>query len=341
VTAVTGYALEIAGSARELLAREAPLDGLLERLRTEPVSRGAWDAAAEVGWFRLLTAEAQGGLGAGPSEVAALFREIGHHLPAGPFVETIVAAGLLRDHADLGPDSQVIAYASVPAAQVDGGTVSADAGLVDFGQLATGIVLRLDVGGPALAYVDLAADGVSATPVGSFDLAGRPARLRLEGAPARVLVHGEEAGRAIDRIDSLARVARAATVAGIAGAALEMSVTYAKERVQFDRPIGSFQAVQHRLAEIAVTATAIDSAVDAIVDLVESGGPEAQQAALHCYAAGEARAVLLSAVQVHGGIGFTAEYPLHAYLKRVLRLQAIAGEGEPLLALGKQLLAGE
>jgi alkylation response protein AidB-like acyl-CoA dehydrogenase len=91
---------------------------------------------------------------------------------------------------------------------------------------------------------------------------------------------------------------------------------------------------------MAVTRTAVDSAVDAIVALVESAGPQAQQAALYGYAAGEARAAVLSALQVHGGIGFTAEYPLHAYLKRVLRLQAIAGEGEPLLALGKQLLAG-
>src|SRR5207302_1133613 len=143
--AVAGYSLEIAGSAREVLAREAPLDGLLERLRTEPVSRGAWDAAAEVGWFRLLTAEAQGGLAAGP----------------------------------------------------------------------------------ALALADLTGDGVSATPIRSFDLAGRPAHLRLEGAPIRVIVRGDEAGRAIERIDRLSRVARSATLGGIAGAALDMSVAYA------------------------------------------------------------------------------------------------------------------
>ena len=84
--AAPGYVEEIASSARELLARETPGDGLLERLRSEDVSRGAWNAAAEVGFFRLLTSEAGGGLGAGPAEVAALFREIGRALPAGPWV---------------------------------------------------------------------------------------------------------------------------------------------------------------------------------------------------------------------------------------------------------------
>ena len=339
MTAATGYAAEIAESARDILGREAPLDGLLERLQTEAVSQGAWDAAAEVGWFRLLTSEARGGLEAGPAELVALFREIGRHLPAGPYVESVVAAGLLRSHADLGPDTHLIAYAEPARALLSGGGVTADAGLVDFGGLAAGVVLRLDAEGPAIAYADLSGNGVAATDVRTFDLAGRPARLQLEGAPVEVVLAGEAAAEALDRIDALSRVARAATLAGAAAAVLDMSVAYARERVQFDRPIGSFQAVQHRLAEMAVTLAAADAAVDALAGLAGSGGPKAEQGALYAYAAEQARALVLSGLQVHGGIGFTAEHPLHAYLKRVLRLQAMADADSPIVALGQQLLA--
>lgn len=322
-TRSTGHVEEIAASARAILDRETPADGLLQRLRSEDVSRGAWRAAAQVGWFRLLTSDGQGGLGAGPAELAALFKEIGRVLPAGPWLETVVVAGLLRDHADVGPDTSVITYAGSPAA------------IVEFGAVADTVIFRLADG---FAAVDR--DDITATPLKTFDLAGRPARLALDQAKARTLLAGPDAGVVAQRIDRLSRVARAAELGGLAAAALEMGVRYAKERVQFDRPIGSFQAVQHRLAEMAVATTAAANAVDAIVSLVAAGGPGEHAAALHQYAAGLARSVVLSTLQVHGGIGFTAEHPLHAYLKRVLRLQAIAGEGEPLLTLGKALLAG-
>ena len=326
-TAATSYVDEIAASARELFARAAPADGLLERLRSEDVSRAAWEGAAEVGFFRLLTGERAGGLGAGPAELAALFREIGRALPAGPWVETVVAGGLLRDFADLGADTAVIAYADAarPAAPVDFATQANVLAVRSAGSI--GLVV-----------------GAPTAPLRSFDLAGRPARVDLAAAAVEPLLAGDEADAVAGRISALARVARAAELGGLAAAVLDMGVSYAKERVQFEKPIGSFQAVQHRLAEMAVTTTAIDSAVDAIVGLTDSGeagaGAEAEAAALYLYAAGEARSVALSCLQVHGGIGFTAEHPLHAYLKRVLRLQAIAGAGDPLAALGRRLLAG-
>ena len=319
--AAPDYAQEIQRSAREILARTASTEGLLERLRAEDVSRGAWDTAAQAGWFRLLSGEAAGGLGAGPAELAALFREIGRHLAAGPWVDTVVAAGLLRDHADLGPDTALIGYLPEPGA------------VVEFAAVADVLVVR----GPDSIGL---ARGALAMPLKSFDLAGRPAQVDLTGATVEAVVEGAEAERVAVAIARLARVARSGELAGLAAAALDMSVCYAGERVQFDRPIGAFQAVQHRIAEMAVTRTAVDSALAAIVTLAASEGTDAEQAALYEYAAGEARTVVLSALQVHGGIGFSAEHPLHAYIKRVLRLQAVAGEGEPLLDLGGRLLAG-
>lgn len=323
-----GYATEIAASAREMLEREAPRDRLLARLRGEPISRDAWDAAAEVGWFRLLTSSAMGGLQAGPAELAALFREVGRYLPAGPFVECVVAAGLLRDLADLGPDQRVLTF---------GG-----AGLVEHADVSDLLLLRVErAAGEAVLAVDPHVPGVKIAPVRSFDLVGRPCLVEVEDPPHEVLVDGPRARALLDRIDLYSTVAALGELAGLTAEVLDMSVAYAKERVQFDRPIGAFQAVQHRLAEMAVTLAAIDAALAAAVALAERLEPDscAQVHALHAYAAGLARELVESGLQVHGGIGFTDEHRLHAYLKRGLRLQAVAeAQGDPLAAMGSCLL---
>lgn len=325
-----GYATEVATSAREMLAREAPRDRVLARLRGEPLSRSAWEAAAAVGWFRLLTSSAAGGMEAGPAELAALFREVGRHLLAGPFVECVVAAGLLRDHADVGPDERVITF---------GGD-----GLVEHADVSDLLVLRVEAAGAdAIAAVDPRAPGVRITPLRSFDLVGRPCLVELQDAPREILVEGPQARALLDRIDRCSTVAAIGELAGLSAEVLDMSVAYARERVQFGRPIGAFQAVQHRLAEMAVTLAALDAGLAAAVALAEGTEPDrgVRLHALHAYAAGLARELVQSGLQVHGGIGFTDEHRLHAYLKRALRLQAVAeARGDPLAAMGARILAG-
>jgi alkylation response protein AidB-like acyl-CoA dehydrogenase len=325
-----GYAGAVAASAREMLERETPRDGVLARLRGEPLSRKAWKAAAAVGWFRLLTSSAGGGMEAGPAELAALFREVGRYLLAGPFVECVVAAGLLRDHADVGPDERVVSFGA--------------GGLVEHADVSDLLLLRVEAAGAdAIAAVDPHAPGVTITPLHSFDLVGRPCLVELQDAPREVLVEGPLARALLDRIDLCSTVAAIGELAGLAAEVLDMSVAHAKERVQFERPIGAFQAVQHRLAEMAVTLAALDAGQAAAVALAEGEEPDrgVRLHALHAYAAGLARELVLSGLQVHGGIGFTDEYRLHAYLKRALRLQAVAeAQGDPLPAMGARLLAG-
>jgi alkylation response protein AidB-like acyl-CoA dehydrogenase len=324
-----GYASEVASSAQEILEREAPRDGLLARLGREPLSRVIWNIAAEVGWFRLLTSSARSGLEAGPSELAALFRVVGRYLPAGPFVESIVAGGLIRDFADLGPDERVVSF---------GGP-----GLVEYADLSDLLLLRVETSGAeAVVAVDPKSDGVTITAVRSFDLIGRPCLVELGSAAPEVVANGPRARALLDRIDIYSAVAATGELAGLAAEVLDMSVAYAKDRVQFDRPIGAFQAVQHRLAEMAVTLAAIDSALAAAVTLAQQIDPTsgARVRALHAYAAGLAREAVESGLQVHGGIGFSYEHPLHAYLKRALRLQAVAeARGDPLATTGASLLA--
>ncbi len=322
------YTAEIAASAREVFEREIPRDATLARLRSEPFSRGAWHAAAEVGWLRLLTSGSAGGLESGPAELAALFREVGRYLPAGPFRETVVAGGLLRSQLDLGPDERVISFGS--------------ADLVEFAAVSDLLLLRVDLGGEAaIVAVDPRDEGVRITPLRTFDLASCPCLVELDAARRDVLVEGARAGELLHWIDLYNAIAAIATLAGISAEVLEMSVRYAKDRVQFDRPIGSFQAVQHRLADMAISLAAIESSLSAAVALAT--GPQADAAgvaALHAEAANLTRGLVESALQVHGGIGFTDEHPLHVYLKRALRLQALAeAAGDPLAALGSRLLA--
>lgn len=332
------YVEEIAASARAVLEREAPLDSMLPRLRGESLSAGAWRAAAEVGWFRLLTSGSAGGLGAGPAELAALFQKIGRHLVSGPFLEDVVAAGLLRDHADLGPDSRVVTFGRLSSVSGTAAALSGQSGYVEHAGQGDLVLLEAVIAGaPAIVAVDPRDPGVILTPVRSVDLVGRPFRLELAGAPVEILLEGDGARDALARIAMLTTIAELAQLAGIGRQVLDISVQYAKDRVQFDRPIGSFQAVQHRLAEMAVTQAAIQSCLEAALAGTAS---DERWRALHGLAAEMARDLVLSALQVHGGIGFTDEHPLHAYIKRVLRLEARAALSDSLAGLGGRLLAG-
>ena len=322
------HVAEIAASAREVFERETPRDAILTRLRSEPLSRGAWRAAAEVGWFRLLTSASAGGIEAGPAEVAVLFREVGRYLPVGPFQETVVAGGFLRSLFDLGAADRLIGFGR--------------SDLVEFADACDLILMRIDLDGTAaIVAVEPRQDRVSITRLSAFDLISSPCRVEVESAQNRLLLEGARATELLARIDVYEAIAAMATLAGISAEVLDRSVRYAKDRVQFDRPIGSFQAVQHCLADMAVTVAAIESSLSAAVAL--AGGPQIEAVgvrALHAEAAKLARGLAESGLQVHGGIGFTAEHPLHVYLKRTLRLQALAeAAGDPVATLGGKLLA--
>jgi alkylation response protein AidB-like acyl-CoA dehydrogenase len=336
MTALSGeYTAEIALSARDILDRAAPRDATLARLRSEPLSSTAWAAAAEAGWFRLLTAEPAGGLEAGPEELAALFRGIGRHLACGPFTEAIVDAGLLRSVADLGPDGSVVTFGELAGSA---GRTATGTALVEHADQADRLLLASEVdGAPAVIAVDPRTERVSVERLPAFDLASRPCRVELREAAYEVLASGEAARGLLERATTLRSVARAAMLSGIARELLEMSVQYAKDRVQFGRPIGSFQAVQQRLATMAVAAGGVESTVEAVIAAAGRDAP-GEAAALCALAADMTREIALSALQVHGGIGFTDAHPLHAYLKRVLRLQAVVAATDPLARQGARLL---
>jgi alkylation response protein AidB-like acyl-CoA dehydrogenase len=138
--------------------------------------------------------------------------------------------------------------------------------------------------------------------------------LRLEGAPARKIGGPEAAARVLDR----AITALSAEMLGASTRVLEMSVEYAKDRVQFGKPIGSFQAVKHRLADALVDVEAMRSNVYYAAWSLASDDPDGSLAAsaAKAWCSAASRRVMASGLQVHGGIGFTWEHDLHLYVKR-------------------------
>jgi alkylation response protein AidB-like acyl-CoA dehydrogenase len=168
------------------------------------------------------------------------------------------------------------------------------------------------VTGDALFALDLSEARPPAQP--AMDRTRSLAWLRLERAPALRIGGTDSTCRVLDR----AATAIAAELLGAADRALAMSVAYASERVQFGHPIGSFQAVKHRLADALVDVEGMRSCVYYAAWCLAAGHPDASLAAssAKAWSSDASRRVMASALQVHGGIGFTWEHDLHLFVKR-------------------------
>ncbi len=291
---------------RELCRARAPLD----RIRSG-MDRGLWRELGEAGVFALRLPESDGGVGLGTTQAVLVFEELGSALVPGPLVGTHLAAGLLEGAA-LG--ERVV-------------------GVVERGQRPI-LVDHLD-GLDDLLVVDeegisrLAPDSVQARAV------DRP----LDPLTPMHVVDELPAGEALGDPEEVVRFSiegvalTAALLLGIARETTDLAVAYAKERVQFDRPIGSFQAVKHILADMLVrTEIARASVYAAGVRLDELKGGEAARAVAGAkLLAGEAAMANGKAcIQVHGGMGFTWEAAPHLYLKRAAVLSTAFGSADHL-----------
>lgn len=303
-TASHVHADDLTGLVREIFERELPRDTTRHRLSTETFSPRVWKTAASSGWFQVLLSEAAGGMGGGTAELAALMVESGRFLACGPWFETLVA-GRLRDRIDLAPDDAVVTLIT-PASP-----------FAEYADTSHHIIVVSDV----VAVLDPRAPHVHIRPVERFDLASRPCRIEFDEAAGEVALRGDSAAEFAAEVRALALVATAARLLGVVEEIRDMSVQYAKDRVQFDHPIGSFQAVQQRLADMAVLAATTRSACEAMLETDDI----TELAALKGLVSANARKVVESALQVHGGVGFTDEHRLHLYFKHALRLQATWG----------------
>ena len=288
------------------------------------LDRGRWSELAETGVFTLALPEADGGVGLGWAEAAVVFAELGAKLVPGPLVATTLAAGIVDGAAD---GSVVVGSIARPAA---------------------GSALFVE----HLRWIDVLVvhdeEGLWAIPAGEIDGVDAPQPLDPLTPVTRVesIEQGTYIGDAQAAIDWRLRGAllTSALQLGLAVGATELAVAYAKEREQFDKPIGSFQAVKHRCADMITRVEVLRAAVYAAGVTLDGNGVDSAArtvAVAKILAASAAAACGKDCVQVHGGMGYTWEVDAHLFLKRAWALDLAFGEGDEYAEqIAEQLAAG-
>ncbi|HZU64908.1 MAG TPA: acyl-CoA dehydrogenase family protein [Novosphingobium sp.] len=315
------------------------------------LDRALWQEMAGLGWLGLALPEEEGGLGLGLEHLAVLYEELGRELASVPVLPAMLAAGALVRHggaeararwlARLADGSCLAAIALPEAAALPAAItlpaalpqIAADgriAGAVDhvpFADVADLLLLpvRQADGALALALVPKGAAGLAITPRPLIDLTRSSARIVLEGAVAADVLAVDEEGWAA--LLDHAAMGLACDCVGAAEALLERTVDYLGMREQFGRPIGSFQALKHRMADWKVRIEAVKVLARHSAALLQAGSAEASAIAsgAKAYAGDVFAAFSGDAVQLHGGIGFTWEHPCHLFLKRAKLSQQLFG----------------
>ena len=301
---LTADQVDLRDGVRKLLEGRFPMSTVRGLEHAGGVDRRLWQELVDAGVFAVRRPEATGGVGLGMAEAVLVFEELGRALVPGPLVATELAGGLSGPGT---PDVvSVVDRRLRPVVVEHAGAVDALVVLDDDG------VWVVDPSGLDVSPVDRPLDPL--TPL--WRVAALPQGDRVGDA--------EFAGRW--RVDGA--VLTAALQVGIASALTEMAVAYAKERTQFGRPIGGFQAVKHILADMLVRAEVARAAVYAAgvtVDNPDVGDVGRAASAAKLTAGDAAVRNGKAAIQVHGGMGFTWEVDAHLYLKRAWVLETHFG----------------
>jgi alkylation response protein AidB-like acyl-CoA dehydrogenase len=345
---------------RNLLDDRASSERVRAALATpEGYDTQLWHTIAELDLLGLLVPEEFGGVGAGLPEIAVVLHELGCRTVPLPFVASVV----LAPTALLGGENRGLAAEMLPtlaagerrAAVIVGGpdgqlpqakwgltwaqrngqfVIDGVAGLVlDAPGADDFIVAARGEDGPLLAAV--AAGEAAVTPTAATDQTRRLGTVTFDGVAvpaARVLATAGAAEALVARVQSVAAFAIACDAVGVAERTMEQTAAYARVRQQFGRPIGSFQAIKHKCADMAVAVecgrAGLSLALDALgrqPDRKDGGATVVEVSTAKAYACDAAVAVCTDAVQAHGGIGFTWEHDAHLWLKRALLDRALFG----------------
>ena len=323
-----------AGTERDALA-ETVRAVLRRHADTDP-----WSVLCEqVGVAALAIPEEHGGAGGGVAELAVVARELGRELVGCPFLGSsvlttlaILETGDTQDHSRLLPglaEGSVVGalawtsatgrwcpdeVACTATASTDRSIVDGTAHYVLHGDSAGLLLVLAETGdGLALIEVDPAQSGVRVSGTPAMDRSRSFARIELTQATGRRVGPGD-ARAALRQVRDLSCAVLAAEQAGAAAKALEITVAYSLEREQFGRPIGGFQALKHRMADLHVLVETAWSAAEAAA---EPGPDQARLAAVaKAWCSRALSEVAAEMIQLHGGIGITWEHPAHRYFKR-------------------------
>jgi alkylation response protein AidB-like acyl-CoA dehydrogenase len=288
-------------TARDLLAKRFKLERLRELAESKTYADDAWQEVSELGWPGIFIPEENSGQGLGVIELVILLEELGYVLAPVPFLSN-AAAGLILQ--DAGANDRLEGVASGEARGTVGVVKDGRAALVPDAEESDFIVLL---------------DGTEATLVERGDATVEPIdAIDPTRRYASVSANGGESLGDVSRGRDLIALAVAAELVGIGQRVLEMAVEYAKDRKQFDRPIGAYQAVSHACAEMLKKVEGARSLVYYAGWAADAAPDEFSLAAsmAKAYASDMGWEVTASALQVHGGIGFTWEHDLHWFLKR-------------------------
>ena len=364
-------------SARAFLADNAPVAQLRQlRYTRDPdgFSRTLWGQFAEMGFTGVLVPESHGGLGLGLVEAGVVMEEIGRNLSASPFLASSVVATTALLHAGSGLQKQaylpriasgeVIATLAIDEATKhhpkhtalkaeksgSGHTLNGIKTFVVDGHVADLLIVAARTAGVAgeaagitLFLVDRKAAGVAVERTVSVDAhnAARIAFHNTEVAATAVLGPAGAGWAALDAALNAGRAAAAAELLGLADEAFARTVAYLKERRQFNRVIGEFQALQHRVAhlycEIEFTRSAVLKALQGLDEASPTAGGLASVA--KAKSGTTATLAVQEAVQLHGGMGMTDEFEIGFFMKRARVLQELFGDANyhaDLLAQMKQ-----
>jgi alkylation response protein AidB-like acyl-CoA dehydrogenase len=356
---------EWGATLRDFLGGSQGVETVLHDVESAPGwNRAVWRRlATEIGVHGLLVPETYGGAGFGIVELGVVFEELGRALVPGPYLATLglaVPALLAADDEDArqaylpgivdgttvatlavtertdAEDAGDIAPASTPrvtttAQRADGcwrltGAKEYVLGGTDADLL---LVTALGPGGLSLFAVDgnTAGEGLTRTELTTLDPTRRQARVELRDAPARLVGAEGSAGPVIAEALRTGCVLLAAEQVGSMAAALDLTVAYAGVRTQFGRPIGSFQVIKHKAADMLLRLEAARSAELYALWATEAGAADRTRAvrvAKICCSEGSVFAAG-QCMQVHGGIGFTWEHPAHLFLKRAKSSEVLLG----------------
>ena len=347
---------ELRKTVRQFLESKSPETAVREQMETEAgFDPAVWSQMGEqMGLQGLAIPEEFGGSGYGYIELGIVLEEMGRALLCAPFFSTVVLAAntLLHSGDDAAKaahlpgiasgetiaalaftepsgkwDESGITMQATPAG--DGWTLTGTKMYVIDGHTATLIIVAARTAkGVSLFAVDGDASGLTRTALSTMDQTRKQARLEFDGTPATLVGADGEGWTTLSTVLDLAAVGLAAEQVGGAQKVLEMAVEYAKVRVQFGRPIGSFQAIKHKCADMLLEVESAKSAAyyagwcaaelnDELPSVASLAKAYCSEAYFHATAEN---------IQIHGGIGFTWEHPAHLYFKRAKSSELLFGD---------------
>ncbi|MGH2736127.1 MAG: acyl-CoA dehydrogenase family protein [Actinomycetota bacterium] len=335
--------------ARSLLGAEVGPERVAELAQSDAGwDSSGWSKMAELGWTGLSVPEEAGGAGMGFLEESVLFEELGYALYPGPYLSTIglalpaltgapevlgkVAAGDLRATLAFAEPEGPSVFAdsgrlTTEARSGEGGwTVSGTKHLVPDGAICDLFVVAARAGDDVGLWA-VARDDAEVHALETMDTTRRFARVHLQDAPATELIEPGEGSATLLAIRRRTFAALALEAVGVAQRVLELAQEYTKERKQFDKPIGTYQAVSHQVADIYMSTELARSLAYWAAWCVATDDDQADGAAAAAKAFASESAVLSCerSIQVHGGIGFTWEHILHRYYKRAQWIASFDG----------------